>query len=279
MTEPIADGAARPAAARLRPFVAGYGGYRLAGFPPGIHRGLPSPRMTFIVSFDGPVDIVAMPSGQRPDRFGAFVAGLHTAPVSIRHEGDQHGVCVDLTPFGTRVLLGMPAGELAGAVVPLDALLGSRGAELHERAEAATTWDARFDVLDDVLGAALGDAADPPAEVAWAWRRLLETGGAVEIGALAREVGWSRRHLGARFRAELGISPKAAARVIRFDRARTMLAQPVRRGLADVAATCGFYDQAHLTREWHDLAGCTPTTWLAEELPAVRDPEVPAAAR
>jgi AraC-like DNA-binding protein len=46
-----------------------------------------------------------------------------------------------------------------------------------------------------------------------------------------------------------------------------MLQRPAhrRRGLADVAAECGFYDQAHLTREWHDLAGCTPTTWLAEE--------------
>ncbi|MCA1672997.1 MAG: helix-turn-helix domain-containing protein, partial [Actinobacteria bacterium] len=41
--------------------------------------------------------------------------------------------------------------------------------------------------------------------------------------------------------------------------------------LADVAARCGYYDQAHFTREWRDLAGCSPRTWLAEELPSVQD--------
>jgi AraC-like DNA-binding protein len=60
-------------------------------------------------------------------------------------------------------------------------------------------------------------------------------------------------------------------RVLRFDRARRLLGRVDRPGLADVAATCGYYDQAHLTREWNELAGCTPTTWMSEELPSVQD--------
>ena len=63
-----------------------------------------------------------------------------------------------------------------------------------------------------------------------------------------------------------------AARVVRFERARTMLeAVPSYVSTAHVAAACGYYDQAHLNREWRDLAGCTPTTWLDEELPSVQD--------
>jgi AraC-like DNA-binding protein len=92
-----------------------------------------------------------------------------------------------------------------------------------------------------------------------------------EVVDLAEEIGWSRRHLGERFRDELGLSPKVAARVMRFQRACRLLQRPRRPGLADVAAACGYYDQAHLTREWHDLAGCTPTVWMAEELPSVQD--------
>ncbi len=108
------------------------------------------------------------------------------------------------------------------------------------------------------------------AEVAEAWQRLLATGGRVEVGALAKDLGWSRRHLGERFRAEIGLAPKAAARVVRFARARELLATPRRPDLASVAAAVGYYDQAHLHRDFRDLAGCSPGTWFAEELPSVQ---------
>ena len=101
-------------------------------------------------------------------------------------------------------------------------------------------------------------------ELDWSWKRLQRTGGTIAIGALAAEVGWSRRHLTARFSHEFGLSPKVAARVIRFDRARRLL--PHRRGdLASVAARCGYADQAHMIREFHQFCGCSPTQWLAEE--------------
>ncbi len=84
-------------------------------------------------------------------------------------------------------------------------------------------------------------------------------------------MGWSRRHLSERFRVELGLAPKVAGRVVRFERARRLLERADRPGLADLASACGFYDQAHLNREWRELAGCSPTAWLAEELPSVQD--------
>src|SRR4029077_17747240 len=80
-----------------------------------------------------------------------------------------------------------------------------------------------------------------------------------------------------RFRAEIGLAPKAAARVIRFDRARNLLVRRLDgatahgatadRGypLAGPAADCGYFDQAHLAREFRALAGCPPSQWLAEE--------------
>ena len=41
--------------------------------------------------------------------------------------------------------------------------------------------------------------------------------------------------------------------------------------LAEVAARTGYADQAHLTREWRDLAGVPPMTWLREERPFLQD--------
>ena len=259
----------------LRPFVDRYLGYRQEGFDPGVHRGLPSRHLTFIVSLGDRIDIAGMPdAAQRPGRFQAFVGGLHAAPATIRHDGTQVGVSIDLTPLGARALLGMPAGELAWSVVDLEDVLGHPGRELVERLASAPSWEARFAVLDAVLARRLHEPTGPPPEAVRAWDRLVASGGNVDVRSLAREVGWSRRHLSERLRVEVGLPPKVLARVVRFERARRLLQRPSHPGLADVAAVCGFYDQAHLNREWRELAGCSPTTWLAEELPSVQDATV-----
>ena len=273
MSAPVHESVTGRPAPPLRPFVARYLGYRQQGFAPGLHRGLPSRHLTFIVSLADPVDIAAMPdASQRPGAFQAFVGGLHAAPATIRHDGTQVGVSVPLTPLGASALLGVPAGALAWSVVDLDDVLGRPTGELVERLAEAPTWPARFAVLDDVLTRRLGRPGGPAPETVRAWERLVASGGTVDVAGLAREVGWSRRHLSERLRLELGLPPKVLARVLRFERARRLLQGPERPSLAEVAAVCGYYDQAHLNREWRQLAGCSPLAWLAEEeLPSVQD--------
>jgi AraC-like DNA-binding protein len=59
--------------------------------------------------------------------------------------------------------------------------------------------------------------------------------------------------------------------VLRFERAVGQMRSSGRPRLAEIAARCGYADQAHLTREWQAIAGCTPRRWIAEELPYVQD--------
>jgi AraC-like DNA-binding protein len=256
----------------LRRYVAWYTGYRQRGMRPARHRGLPSPYLTLIFTLDEPLTMMAHPDpGQPPGQFGTLLGGLHCTPALIVHEGAQSGIQVALRPFGARALFGLPAGELADIDVPAEAVLGGVCAELRDRLRAAACWPERFAILDEVLLRLMRVAPDVAPEVGWAWRELLRAGGLVRVSALAAETGWSGRHLTSRFRAEIGLTPKAAARVIRFDRARHLLARqlvtapgaPYR--LADLAVTCGYFDQAHLAREFRALAGCPPSQWLAEE--------------
>jgi AraC-like DNA-binding protein len=250
---------------RLAPLVARYSGYRYEGTPPGTHLGLPSPYLTVVISLGKPTRMATK------GEFAALAGGLHTRPVIIEHDGDQYGVQLALTPAGARSLLGVPAAELASAIVPLDALLGSRAVELIERMGEAATWRERFAAVDEVLSRHRDRLRTPPAELRHAWHRLTAPGG-VRVRDVAEQVGWSRRHLGERFAAEYGLTPKEAARVARLDRAKRLLQRADRPGLAAVAAACGFYDQAHLAREWNDLVGRPPTAWLAaEDLPFVQD--------
>jgi AraC-like DNA-binding protein len=253
---------------RLTPLVIGYSGYRIEGAPPGVHRGLPSRHLTVTVTLAGTVDFAAMPdSTQPPASFTTLASGLHATPALISHDGHQHGIHLHLTPLGARVLLGLPAGELAGTVVELSTLLGPVAGEFLERLRSARTWTDRFLELNAVLDRIAKQRDGPAPELGWAWRQLSASHGRVEVATLAREVGWSRRHLGERFRREFGLTPKIAGRVMRFELAHRLLKAPHRPGLADVAVRAGFYDQAHLHREWRELAGCTPRRWLAEEFP------------
>jgi len=253
----------------LRPYVAAYTGYRQRGVPPARHRGLPSPYLTLIFTLDEPLTIVAHPDPrQPPGEYGALLGGLHSVPALITHAGAQSGIQVALRPLGARALLGLPAGELAALDLPAEAVLGGVCAELRDRVRAAAGWPERFAVLDEILLRRTADADVAP-EVSWAWHELLREGGATRVSELAAGTGWSERHLTSRFRAEIGLAPKAAARVVRFDRARKLLVRKLTAGgdylLADLAADCGYFDQAHLAREFRALAGCPPSQWLAEE--------------
>ena len=168
---------------------------------------------------------------QHPGTFDTLAGGLHTSPALVTHDGWQSGIQVALSPLGARPLLGLPAGELAGIDVPGSAVIGALAGEVRERLRAAPSWPDRFAVVDEVLTAQLvrrrarGGAVAPGVspEVGLAWRELLRTGGRARIGGLTRETGWSARHLQGRLRTETGLTPKAAARVIRFDRARRLM--------------------------------------------------------
>jgi len=284
----------RAPAGPLRPYVAWYTGYRQRGVPPARHSGLPSPYLTLIFTLDEPLTMLTHPDpGQPPGEFDTLLGGLHSTPALIVHAGAQSGIQLALKPLGTRALLGLPAGELADLDVPAEAVLGGICTELRARVADATCWDERFAILDEILfrilfgqppgqgspnaGAAVGSGAPvgAGAEVSRAWAQLLRSGGTMRVSALATETGWSTRHLTNRFRTETGLTPKAAARVIRFHRARQLLARQAKKPdgterLADLAVACGYFDQAHLAREFRALAGCPPSQWLAEEFANVQ---------
>ena len=224
MSGPVNEQVVGCPAPQLRPWVSTYVGYCMTGLAGGVHAGLPSRTITVVISLDEPVDLCRMPDPhQHPDRFQSLVGGLHAAPAGIRHDGNQFGIQLELTPAGSRALFGMPAAELARTVCPLDAVAGPSARSLPDRLRSRGSWTDRFRVLDQVLTGWLRDLPGPRDEVAHAWAVLDRADGLVDVGSIAAEVGWSRRHLGQQFRQEFGLPPKVVARVMRFERAKALM--------------------------------------------------------
>jgi AraC-like DNA-binding protein len=257
----------------LRPFIDRYVGYRLTGFPAGVHRGLPSRHMTFIVSIGPAIDVaVQTDARQSPATYRCVVSGLQVSPAHIAHAGHQEGVAIELTPLGCRSLFGMPSRALWNTSLECTDVAGDAGDELWHRLQECTRWADRFAACDDVLTRLADPAAVVSRELGHAWRTIVRSGGTAAIGTIAEDLGWTRQHLTRRFGDEFGLTPKRAARVVRFERAGRMLqSTPSFVTIAQVAAACGYYDQAHLDRDFAELAGCAPTTWLTEDLPSFQD--------
>ncbi|WP_433796720.1 helix-turn-helix transcriptional regulator [Actinoplanes sp. CA-252034] len=231
---PCTTVAAAPVGADLRRHVLGYGGFRSGDGVALRHRVLPAVAAVLVIDVD---------SGD------AFVTGPRTRAV-LAAERWGHGVTAGLTPAGVATVLGMPMGELAGAIVPFEA------PDLVERVAAAEAWADRFAVLDGWMRRTARDAdhrADPG--LVAAWRRLQRSGppGVDEVAAL---LGVRRRRLEQAFQRYVGVAPGAVACVARFQRAVGMLAGHT--ALGRVAAECGYADQPHLTREVGAMSGCTP---------------------
>ena len=224
----------------------------------------PGTDVVLVISFEHEWLIGDATEPSRPlERFTSFTGGLRDTCVVTEHAGRSAGMQVNLEPTSARMLLRIPMSELAGQVVPLDAVFGRDGERLVERLAAAPRWNDRFALLDRALQAGLEGAPRASPEVAWAWRRLRETDGGVRVASLADELGWSRRRLVARFRDDVGLAPKTAARIFRFERAKELLALPGAEW-AHVAAAAGYYDQSHLINEFRAIAGTTPARYAAQ---------------
>jgi AraC-like DNA-binding protein len=252
--------------------------YASSGLPEGDHRGLPSPWITFIVSVDGPVRVSGtVDEGDRfdPERATAYdvcVAGLHPVAARVEQPREQSGVQLALHPLASRSLLGCRAAELLGPGDHGHEVLGRAAVELHERVASSSDGEHRLDVVQQWLRDQV-DHAHPGSvrpELVWAWHLLQDSGGRCRVEDLARAVALSPRQLRSLMVSEIGMSPKQLARAFRFDNVIARLADGAGT-LADVASATGYADQAHLTREFHQMAGCTPTQWLAEERRNIQD--------
>lgn len=254
----------------LRGIVRHYVGWHERTPLPLRRRQTPIGAVPVIISFGLPFELLDphdLDHGRRRRRV-SFVAGIHDEYAVVEHDGLSHGVEIYFTPLGARRVLGLPLRELANEVVPFEDVVGEPVArELVERLALAPGWPERFALLDATIARRLREASEPAPSLVWAWRRLEQSAGRLSVGALAQELGCSRRHLVVQVREQIGLPPKTLARILRFNRAVELLGRDDGARLGEIALDCGYYDQAHLNRDFRAFAGDPPSAFLARRLP------------
>ena len=276
----------RAALPQLRTYVHGYlaSSSCLSGSVRELH--LPSAEVALILNFgERHRRLDALGREGWTSRDGVWVIGLHDRHQTTEAAGEREFLVVRLTPLGAHLFLRLPMHLVANEALDLDQIEPSLARTVMGRVGVARGWADRFAAMDDLIAQRVEEAGRSNGVDA-AWRQLVAADGRVAIGSLAADMDCSRRVLIARFRNQVGFPPKTVARLLRFNRAVRSLnmrdrttaddlpgrpfieaAEPGGRLVgavpwADLAADCGYSDQAHLIREFQAFAGSAPTAFL-----------------
>jgi AraC-like DNA-binding protein len=216
---------------------------------------------------DGAVHLV-FNLGDLPSANGAVgpqvaAVGASAAPVVLGLQGELHGVSLTLRPGAAAALLGVPAGEIREAAVPLDELWRGEAARLLEQMAAARGDAQRVALLQAALLRRLRQhGAAPHGRVLQAIRLIAAHGGRLSPPELARRLGLGERRLQQLFQSHVGLTPRAFGRLARLHACLRALRSQAAPGWAQLALEAGFYDQSHLVNEFRALCGLSPQAFL-----------------
>lgn len=251
----------------LKSWACSYSGYKEDVDRPVCRLEVPRDRVIVILGFGdrlriNPVGSTASIQSQ------AFVVGLGEKPLIVEHEGVHRCIEIELLPWVANKLFRGASADLTQGIVDLKDLGRSDVELLVEQLSESSSWRKRFALVDQFLSEQFARSNQTiRSEVQWAWEQLENRGGCISIRQLAKELGWSDRHFATCFREQIGITPKAAARRIRFTCAHQLLTNSENYALSEIATRCGYSDQSHFTREFHGFAGCSPTVYQAAHFP------------
>jgi AraC-like DNA-binding protein len=187
---------------------------------------------------------------------GGVVSGCYDRAFDIDTRAHDLILGIHFKPGVPARVLGVPAGELANAHVALDDLWGASATELHERLCAAPNFQQRFELLEQALIARLPDGLDRRPAVSAGLAELEQPG--VAVGHVADLCGLSRRRFIEVFTEDVGMTPKRYSMVRRLQRALTLALRSPSEAWVQIALDCGYFDQAHLCRDWAELTGLPP---------------------
>jgi AraC-like DNA-binding protein len=227
-------------------------------------RALPTGTVELIFSLDPtPLRVFERGDAQRSrDLQGPLIYGPHSEFFVLDRARHPAIMGVHFKIGGAAALLGLPAGELHNMVVPLEALWGSAAYELRDRLCDARLPAERFRILERALIERLPMLPARHPAVAFALRELMP--GSARVADVTDQIGLSGRRFAQLFRDQVGLTPKLFCRIRRFQDVLQQVEQARLPLWADLALSCGYFDQAHFIHDFRAFAGVSPGVYLAQ---------------
>ncbi len=221
-------------------------------------RALPRGAATVVIDVGGRdrVDFFSADGATRMPVEPAFLTGPGTLSYVTRIAPGEAVLTIHFRPGGALPFFGIPLADLENSCVNLTDLWGTDAARLREQLIGTPDWPRRIAIVEDFLL----DRLRPISPTLVPVLHTAEHQPSLRVSEAAQLTGLSPKRLIATFRNEIGLTPKAYLRVRRLQAALRLLDAGGRDG-ADVAATLGYFDQAHFVREFRGFTSVTPTQY------------------
>jgi len=193
-----------------------------------------------------------------------FVVGQMTRPTLIAPTGRVDLIGVRFHPGGTSPFFRVPMMELTNQVVELESLSRQLEHFAKTRLQAAGSMREKLSALEDFLLTFIYDR--PESWVIQVADSIVQRGGRVSIDEVANLAGISARQLERKFLNEVGLGPKLFSRILRFQQVFRAIDRQDS-NWAEVAIDCGYYDQAHLIRDFRVFARQSPSVTISSSTP------------
>ncbi len=195
-----------------------------------------------------------------------WVSGIQKAPLIIESSGHSHLLGMRLTPLGAWRYFGAPLNQITGAVVESDQVFDAKLDLLFEQMGNAANATDRINALAKHTLDKIARGPKVHYAVAGALQKYYTHNGVVSVGDLVAEFGISHRHFVRLFEQQVGLTPKQCGMLIRFQRVLRAIRSNPTVALGDLALDCGYYDQAHLHKEFRQFSGATPQHFARNHL-------------
>ncbi len=219
----------------------------------------PNPNIYIVIGFG---EACSLKSQVISEKLTSFLVDVKTFPMITEHSGRQCFILIPLPPWSGYQVLGGRLLDFTEKVIPLTDIWGRKVDFLMEQLSEQSSWPDRFSILDHFLMEKFAQSQyEVRPEIYWAWQQLESKGGRLSIRKIAKKIGWSDRHFSKCFQQHIGVTPKLAARHIRFYATLKLLRMAHEDSLSAIALSSGYSDQSHFTREFHSFSGWSPKTY------------------
>jgi len=237
------------------------------GQVPRLEKILPSGTIELVVNLRN--DEIYIHDPEQPDQFKVFSGAVFSGTYerSFICNAQQHEAILGFhfKAGGAFPFLGAEASELTNAHTNLLDLWGRSGLELRERLCTASTPQERFRIIDATLRNRLQNHANGQLPIQIAQKIFAMVGNRVSIREISRELGFSQRRFIQIFNSFVGLNPKVFYRIQRFQRARVLAERRRISNWAELAVTCGYFDQSHLIKDFKEFSGSTPKIYSVQQ--------------
>jgi len=194
-----------------------------------------------------------------------WASGIRTEPITIPAGTDSRMMVIMCKKGMAYPFFPFPMDEISDSVVDADLIWGTSFAYLREKLIETPDIDLRFKLAEDFLVKNFLGAAIVNPCVDYALTEIIRRPDQVSLGRLSAKIGYSQKHFISMFKRQVGVTPKAYLKILRFQKAINDIEQSAKVDWMSISHDCGFYDKAHFINDFRTFSGFTPEQYLKQK--------------